>query len=64
MKINLLDLKRGVESLKLVGADEYGIVKINMIKVDGVIEGGENANDEELLIKDGEGLTNGFRSTK
>ena len=47
--VDLLDLKRVVDFIKGGSGDEKGIVEVDVVEVDGVVDFGEDADDNEAL---------------
>lgn len=47
--VDLLNLKIG-ESSEITGVDEHGGVEIDVVEIDGVVDGIEDANDHEFFV--------------
>ncbi len=62
--IDLLNLNGGFEGASKVNINKNGIVEVDAIEVDGVIDFGKHTNDHELLTVIIESLSDGFGTAK
>ena len=51
--IDLLDLERAGGNGKFFGIDEQGIIKVEIVKVNRVVDFGKDANDEKFSSEEG-----------
>lgn len=60
LDVDLLDLEIIIDVDEAGDGDDDGVVEVNVIKIDGVVDGGKNTGDEEALAVGGKGLADGL----
>ncbi len=58
--VDLLDLERIGGFFQFFGVDEKGIVEVKVVEVDGVVDFGEDADDEEFSSEESDGFSDWF----
>ena len=62
--VDLLDLERVVDFVEGGGADEEGVVEVDIVEVDGVVNLGKDADDNEALAEESDGFADGLGGAK
>ena len=60
----MLNLEGVVDFVEGGSADEEGGVEVNVVEVDGVVNFGEDADDDKALTEEGDGFADGFGGAK
>lgn len=62
--VDLLDLEIVVDFGEAVDGNEDGVVEVNVVEINGIINGGENASDKEFVATECEGFADRLGAAK